>query len=149
MPFKLNICSNISELIESLSFNIFQYVQNTDQSNIFNPIKIVTQTEGLKKYIGYQVSLKNASLFNYQSFNLTSFFVDILDLITNIESPNSFESPINLKSSSDSDKKSKANKSTINHDFSRIKENVSWFLFFYLKFSCDDLLFKGEKLIDT
>ncbi len=149
MPFKLNICSNISELIESLSFNIFQYVQNTDQSTIFNPIKVVTQTEGLKKYIGYQVSLKNASLFNYQSFNLTSFFVDILDLITNIESPNSFESPINLKSSSDSDKKSKANKSTINHDFSRIKENVSWFLFFYLKFSCDDLLFKGEKLIDT
>ncbi|HQJ40736.1 MAG TPA: exodeoxyribonuclease V subunit gamma, partial [Exilispira sp.] len=114
-----------------------------------NPIKVVTQTEGLKRYIGYEVSLKNASLLNYQTFNLASFFVDILDFISNIESSSSFTSFLDSESSKDTDKKSAIKKNDINQDFSRIKENVSWFLYFYLKVSYDNLLLKEEKFIDN
>lgn len=148
MPFKINLYSNTSKLIDDLSSNIFQHIQNSDDSTIFNPIKVVTQTEGLKRYIGYEVSLKNASLLNYQTFNLASFFVDILDFITNIESSSSFTSFLNSESSKDTDKESAIKKNDINQDFSRIKENVSWFLYFYLKVSYDNLLLKEEKFIN-
>ncbi len=120
MPFKINLYSNTSKLIDDLSSNIFQHIQNSDDSTIFNPIKVVTQTEGLKRYIGYEVSLKNASLLNYQTFNLASFFVDILDFITNIESSSSFTSFLDSESSKDTDNESAIKKSDINQDFSRI-----------------------------
>ena len=80
MPYSIYIEYSFDNLVSKFIEHYFNKTENlnTDLNNLFNNPVIVTQTEGIKKYLYYKLVEEKGIVLNLKTFNLQSFFNEYL-----------------------------------------------------------------------